>query len=440
MRTEEHPPALNDSFGPVPTIIPAALHHISPEWISPGARKVVQGLTAAGHDGYLVGGCVRDLLLAKTPTDFDVVTNATPEQVRKVFSRARLIGRRFRLVHVRVGREIIEVSTYRANGTLPELMTDAGRVTRDNTYGTREEDAQRRDFTVNALLYDYRRNIVLDFQDGFADIKERVVRLIGDPATRFREDPVRMLRAVRIAARLDFTLDAATAAAITPLAGQLNDVPAARLLDESLKLFHRGSALPTFQLLNRYGLFEPLFPHAHRCLADPVARKLLEQALVSTDDRIRAGKPVIPPFLFAALLWGPYCERLADHLQSVSPAEAGHLAGQEVFRAQSEWVAIPHRMSAVVAEIWNMQRRLEAPRPRRAAALLANKRFRAAYDFLLLRAAAGEAVSDAAEWWTRYQDGAGAESGSMSVTTPRPAATVRKRSRRRRRARAPGAS
>jgi poly(A) polymerase len=379
---------------------------------------------------------VRDLLLDRVPKDFDVATDATPEEIKSLFRSCRLIGRRFRLAHVRVGREIVEVATFR--GSASDEGEDAGhvsangRILRDNVYGTLEQDAWRRDFSVNCLYYNIADFSVVDYTTGMKDLKNRTLRLIGEPETRYREDPVRTLRALRFAAKLDFKIDAASEGPLAGAAEDLAAIPPARLFEEVLKLFMEGSALKTYRLLQRYGVFEKLFPETHACLDDDeaiVANRLVEKALANTDARIAEGKPVTPAFLFAALLWEPMRQDVeANIARGMSIAQAYDLAAADVIARQVEHVAFPKRFSLSAREIWEMQPRLERERGERAKQILGRTRFRAAYDFLVLRAEAGEAVDDAAKWWTRFQALDQEQQNAMLERPKRP----RKRRRRRR--------
>ena len=391
--------------------------------ISHAALEVVEGLQEAGYDGYLVGGCVRDLLLGMTPKDFDVTTNATPEQVRKVFRRARIIGRRFRLVHVRYGREVIEVATYRAkpegpvrNGWLPwkgrrktgtARTTDEGRLLDDNVYGSMEDDALRRDFTVNALYYDPVEEQVVDFLGGVKDINERCLRLIGKPAERFAEDPVRMLRVLRFKAKLGLLPERGLTRAVERHRELLTGVPPARLYDEVLKLFHHAHGVESWRELRESGFSDILFPQTEAALQEAEGERwesLILQALKNTDHRISQGKPVIPAFLYAVLLWRPFCKRLALKTEGSKPLnESIWEAGDEVFAEQCRRVAVPRRVSSPATEIWHMQGNLERRRPRSVEPLLASKRFRAAYDFLGLRTGVGELPREIFDWWSDIQ-------------------------------------
>jgi len=407
-----------------PTVLNARQHNLARDRISRNAVNVVERLQKAGYQAYTVGGCVRDLMLDFDPKDFDVATSATPEQVRAEFRNARIIGRRFKLVHVHFGREIIEVATFRANH--PEIddednpqqssRHESGRILRDNVYGSLEDDAQRRDFTINALYYDPVTERVLDYAHGVPDIRNRQIRLIGDPTQRYQEDPVRMLRAVRFAAKLDFDIERHTAAPIQRLAPLLRDIPSARLFDEVLKLFLAGRAERTFELLVEYDLFAPLFPASARALErDPdYTGDLIRQALANTDERIAQGKPVTPAFLFAALLW-PALPARAAQLQErgMPPIPAMQEAAHDLIVEQCKRIAIPKRFTIPIREIWDMQERLPRRQGKRADMLLENPRFRAGYDFLLLREDAGEQTGGLGDWWTEYQDASDSERRAM---------------------------
>lgn len=395
---------------PGPTIIPRADHNISRANISRNALKVLYRLKDAGFEAFVVGGGVRDLLLDRHPKDFDIVTNADPDQIRGLFKNSRLIGRRFRLAHIRFGRDLIEVATFRATSAEVEderSHSDSGRILRDNVYGKIDEDVWRRDFTVNALYYNIADFTVWDYTSGLDDIRTRTLRLIGDPETRYREDPVRMLRAVRLAAKLDFELAEETAAPIGDLADHLLDVPPARLFDELLKLFHAGHALPSFELLQRYDLLRYLFRATSESLdgeQGAAALEFIRRGLANTDQRIRADKPVTPTFLFAVFLWYPI-KQLAQKLQAQDWSEIAALieASHRVVAEQQVQTSLPKRFSAPMKELIAMQARLTSARPSRVGRLLQHKRFRAAYDFMLLRADSGEVDRATADWWTEAQ-------------------------------------
>ncbi len=364
-------------------------------------------LSNAGFDAYLVGGGVRDLLLGRTPKDFDVATNARPEQVRQVFRNCRLVGRRFVLAHVHFGQEIVEVATFRAahhEADEGEGLMENGRIVRDNVYGTLEQDALRRDFTVNALYYNIRDFSVVDYSTGMADLHSGILRLMGDPVNRYREDPVRMLRAVRFIAKLGFTIHSGTESPIATMGHLLEDIPPARLFDEALKLLLAGFGQRAFTLLRHYGLFRHLFPQTEAGLVHggEYALNFLSQALQDTDQRLAQGKSAAPAFLFAALLWEPV-RHLAKRLQrdGLTEHDAFQRAGDQIVTRQANHVALPRRHIIQTQEIWTLQFRLENTRGKRALRLLEHPRFRAAYDFLLLRKAGGEAIAGQCDYWTK---------------------------------------
>ena len=382
--------------------------------ISRHAMTVLKGLKKNGYDSYLVGGCVRDLLLGLEPKDFDVATNARPDQVRHVFRNARVIGRRFKIVHVRFGREVIEVATYRSapasshQDQSTHRIGEQGRLLADNVYGTRDEDAMRRDLSVNALYYDPATDEILDYHDGLDDIQHGRLRVIGEASERYREDPVRMLRVVRFAAKLGFEIEPSASNAIDKNVGLLTNVPAARLFDEVLKLFHSGSAIATFEKLRQHGLFEYLFPATEHILnseEEGFPRTFLPLALKNTDKRILQGKPVIPSFLYAVLLWEPfrYYKEIARS-QGANEYDSIHQAADQAIVEQLSTVAIPRRYTSQMREIWLIQYFFDQRRSRQVFRLLENRKFRAGYDFLLLRASVGQAKPEIAEWWTRIQD------------------------------------
>lgn len=398
--------------GSSPAIFPRKEHRISQSRISPNALKVLHGLQEAGFRACLVGGGVRDLLLGREPKDFDVATDAHPEEVQQVFRRCRLIGRRFRLAHVRFGREVIEVATFRGHyqdGQVEsDVTTDEGRILRDNVYGSIEDDAWRRDFTVNALYYDAKSDEVYDYVGGMPDLKAGTLRLIGEPEARFREDPVRMLRAVRFAAKLGFQIEEDTQAPIYSFADFLSDISPARLYEEVLKLFIGGSALETYELLRHYHLFDQLFPLTEAALAeepDGFPQVLLANALKNTDRRIEEGKPVTPAFLFAALLWAPLRKRMREsETTDLGPVTLMQSVASELVTEQAAYTSVPRRFSMPMREIWSMQHRLENRAGKRSLQLLSHPRFRAAYDFLLLRGEAGEVDPALCRWWTEIQE------------------------------------
>lgn len=383
--------------------------------------KVLYRLHKAGYEAHLVGGAVRDLLLGREPKDFDIATDATPEEVRQLFRNCRLIGRRFRLAHVHFGPEIIEVATFRSMQPPPEdeHQNEEGMILRDNIYGSIEEDAMRRDFTVNALYYSIADFSIIDYAGGVDDISKGELKLLGDPEQRYREDPVRMLRAVRFSARLGFRITAETLGPIAELADLLDAVPSARLFEETLKLFMAGQAYETFHLLHQYGLLQYLFPSTDAVMSGDYDQRItgmIDQGLKNTDERIEIGKPVTPAFLFAVMLWEPVRELAAELQQEEKLAAIPALqqAASEVLSAQAQRVAIPKRLTFMMRDIWSLQPRFENRAGKRPMRLLSHPKFRAAYDFMLLRAQAGEVEQELADWWTSYQDVSSEERGKMA--------------------------
>jgi poly(A) polymerase len=394
-----------------PDRIPAPEHGIRRDSISYGARKTCELLAAHGHEAFVVGGAVRDLMLGLQPKDFDVATDATPEEVHKAIRRSRLIGRRFRIVHALFHDEVVEVSTYRAPAP-PEpddprdrLVDEHGRLVRDNVWGNREQDAARRDFTVNALYYDPASETVLDYHQGVRDLKKRRLRIIGDPRGRYREDPVRMLRAVRFAAKLDFQLDSKTRAPIVELADLMANVPPARLFDEMLKLLLSGHASACVQRLRAEGLHHGLLPLLDVILEQPLGEKFVNLALAQTDARIRDDKPVSPAFLFAALLWHEVLAAWrAREAKGERPVPALYAAMDDVTELQAGKLNIPRRLTATMKEIWSVQPRFDQRSGKRPFTLLTHPRFRAGYDFLMLRVESGEAPAELGGWWRRFAE------------------------------------
>jgi len=389
------------------------------EDISSAALDVVDGLQDAGYDGYLVGGCVRDLLMGSSPKDFDVTTNASPEEVKQLFRRSRIIGRRFRIVHVRYGREVIEVATYRANpnkgknkGWLSWAKkpgtSNSGRILDDNVYGEIDDDAVRRDLTVNALYYDPNKDQVLDFVGGVADIKKKQLNVIGNPDERFAEDPVRMLRVLRFQAKLDLIPEKSVVAAIKKQRGLMRDVPAARMYDEVLKMFHHAHGLRSWKLLVDFEFANYLFAQTISALQhseDDRWHRFIELALENTDRRIQQEKPVIPAYLYAVLLWRSFQYRFKGIVKpKTAHNERVWMAGDRVFAEQCRAIAIPKRVSSPAIEIWQMQSMLERRRPKSIHPLLESRRFRAAYDFLLLRSKVDDVDAKLVDWWTEIQD------------------------------------
>ncbi|OQW73316.1 MAG: poly(A) polymerase [Proteobacteria bacterium ST_bin11] len=403
-------------------IYPRSEHCISRAQISENALKVLQRLKKADYEAYLVGGCVRDLLLGREPKDFDVATNASPEQIKQVFRNCRIIGRRFRLAHVFFGREIIEVATFRGS-ELEEsdqhVVHEDGRLLRDNVFGTLEQDVWRRDFTVNALYYNIRDFSVVDYTGGMQDHAAAVMRLIGDPEVRYREDPVRMLRAIRFAVKLGFTLHPDTEKPIYAQADLLKSIPSARLYDEVIKLFLSGYGLQTFEMLRHYGLFAILFPDTDRCLASEdqdFPRLFLIRALENSDNRFNDGKTLTPYFLLAALLWEPLqlaAQKRIAHGESETLAYQN--AANEVLTKQIKITALPRHITQSMREVWFLQNKFSrtvGPRPYR---LIEQPKFRAAYDFLRLRAETGGADPELVEWWTGFQVADDAERERMTA-------------------------
>ncbi len=390
-------------------VIPRNQHHISRKSISDSALKVLYRLSKSGHRACLVGGGVRDLLLNIQPKDFDVATDATPEEVRALFKNSRIIGRRFRLVHIRFGRDIIEVATFRGHAEdSPKTELDTqGRILRDNTFGDIEEDAIRRDFTVNALYYDIHDYAVLDYAGGLQDLEDRCLRMIGDAATRYQEDPVRMLRAVRFAAKLDFVIEPAAVNAIHEYGHLLAVIPPARMFDEMIKLFHSGSAVRVFELLREFNLLKYLVPALAEWLQDEPSEMMLDfvdQALVNTDSRVNSGQSLSPGFIFAALLW-PVVQQQANRIQPDRQKMIATLAqvGETVMKRQVRHISIPRRFSQMARDIWSSQPRFHRTQGKQPLRLLAFPVFRAAYDFMCIQAMVGLCPHKLSHWWTDFQ-------------------------------------
>jgi poly(A) polymerase len=394
-------------------IIPRAGHTLSRSNVSQNALKVLYRLHNAGYDAFLVGGSVRDLLLGREPKDFDVATNATPEEILTLFRNSRLIGRRFRIAHIQYHKEIIEVATFRAE--VEELyeknsQTEHGMILHDNVYGSIKEDARRRDFSVNSFYYNIADFSVHDYNQGLKDLEDGVLRMIGDdPHLRYREDPVRILRAVRFAAKLGFRIHPESEQPIFDLGYLLTNISAARLFNEVMKLFYKGMALDTFKLLRHYHLFTYLFAQTEQCLSNEAdyenTNRLISLALANTDSRLEAGKSINPAFLIATFLWFPMLKqrRLLEE-NGVSSTSALLQATDKVIRDQLKQLAIPRRFTGTIQDIWVFQDRLQHSYGAKALRMLSHPRFRAAYDFLLLRAQAGEEVAELAQWWTTLQE------------------------------------
>jgi poly(A) polymerase len=413
-----------------PRRLDARQHGLTLDRVSPNALTVARTLQDAGHEGLIVGGCVRDLLLGLTPKDFDVATDATPDRVRTLFRRSRLVGRRFRIAHVRFGRELIEVSTFRRavadEADERRSHSEAGMILRDNVYGNLEEDAFRRDFTINALYYDPELEEIIDYVGGLEDLESGHLRFIGEAGERIREDPVRALRAIRFQAKLGCELDREISDCFPEAAQLMSAVPPARLFDEVQKILMSGQAERAWQLLAPTPLRTALFPGSNP--DDP----LIERAMRNTDERIAQDKPVTPGFLLAVLLWRDYRARVAEFDGELKPAEARLHAAGDCLAEQQQIIAIPRRFSQFIRDVWNLQDRLESRVPRSAERLAGHVRFRAAYDFLLLRSETGDDVADAAEWWTRYQE-VGPEARRSMIDERRSGQGPKKRRRRRRR-------
>ncbi len=425
------------------TIIPRPDHNVSRNEISSAALKVLYRLHKSGYQAFLVGGGVRDALIGLHPKDFDIATDATPEQVRSLFSNCRLIGRRFRLAHVRFGREIIEVATFRAaaNSDADDSSLDTeGRILRDNVYGSIEEDVWRRDFTCNALYYNIADFSVWDYVGGFEDVRKKRIVFIGDPVKRLREDPVRMLRAVRFAGKLGFTIDKSVVKAMKGNTGLLANVPAARLFDEFLKLFQSGFAEPTFKLLREHKLFGELFPATEEELAkDPAFEKFVLAALLNSDKRVANGQSVTPMFLLGVFFWAPI-KRLAEIRRSeekMSESQSINLAAYEVVAHQQRRISIPKRFTIPMREMLSLQPRFTATRGKRGMNLLEHRRFRAAYDFLLLRSEVGWADESLATFWTDVQTQSVEERAKSFQMQGKPTGKKRRPRRRRKKKAAP---
>ena len=417
-------------------IIPRKQHGVARNRISPCAIKITSGLQQAGYSAFVVGGAVRDLLLGLEPKDFDVVTNATPEEVRAVFRRSRIIGRRFRLVHVMCGAETVEVSTFRGNSftnnnneTVTHKHADEhGRILRDNVFGSQEEDAKRRDFTVNALFYDPASEEIWDYLDGYDDIQAKQLRIIGTPLQRHRDAPLCMRRAVRLAAKLDMQIDTATAAPIGDLAPLLQNVPPSRLFDEILKLLLSGHAQICVADLRARGLYNGLLPMLDMVLTQSLGERFITLALKNTDERVRQEKTISPGFLFATLLWHEVLTAWNTYLASGEKSTpALHMAMSDVLAVQEKKLAIPRRYDAIMKEIWAMQPRLLGRAGRRPFRLLEHPRFRAAYDFMLLRCESGEIDVEIGHWWGTFQHAKVSERENMLLK-----GEVSKKRRRRR--------
>ncbi|ARC93097.1 MULTISPECIES: polynucleotide adenylyltransferase PcnB [Vibrio] len=415
MTKNDYTPSEKDSYPELSlNIITRQEHNISRKQISDNALKVLYRLHGAGFDAFLVGGGVRDLLLAQNPKDFDIATNATPEQIRQLFKNCRLIGRRFRLAHIMFGRDIIEVATFRGHHqeTSKNISQQSkeGMLLRDNVYGTIDEDAERRDFTINAMYYNIGDYAIHDYAGGNEDLEDRLVRLIGDPETRYREDPVRMLRAIRFAVKLDFDIEEDTAAPIEEMSPLLRDIPSARLYEESLKMLQSGYGLETYHLMREYNLFQQLFPVISEDFTEEYSSKteqMLDLVLDSTDQRIEEGKRINPAFMFAAMLWYPLQARaeLLMEKRKLSAYDAIMEASNYILDEQVRTIAIPRRHTATIREIWQLQLRMPRRNGKRAFRLMELNKFRAGFDFLEMRGEIeGGETEQLAKWWETFQN------------------------------------
>jgi poly(A) polymerase len=425
-----------------PALIPVARHGIRREQLSPAARKVCSVLQEKGYKAFVVGGAVRDLLIGHPPKDYDVATSATPEEVRAAFRRSRIIGRRFKIVHVMSGPETIEVSTFRAGQDAESADTDEhGRVLRDNVYGNQEEDATRRDFTVNALYYDPSTETIVDYHHGVADIQHKTLRMIGDPRTRYREDPVRMLRAVRLGAKLGLTIDPAARNPIREMGVLLENVPAARLFDEMLKLLFSGYAVKCLKQLREEGLHHGLLPLLDVILEQPMGERFVWLSLENTDERVRQDKSVSPGFLFATLLWHEVLtawERRKAAGEHAQPALFE--AMDEVLDAQAGKLAITRRIVGDIKDIWALQPRFDKRAGKTPYRLIEQPRYRAGWDFLRLRAQAGEIPMEIVDWWDRFAHAGHDEREALIRQAPAESAPAAAKKRRRKRRKPAGAA
>ncbi|MDF2154190.1 polynucleotide adenylyltransferase PcnB [Vibrio sp. CAU 1672] len=416
MNTNDYTPSGSEHYPELAlNVITREEHNISRKQISDNALKVLYRLHSAGFNAFLVGGGVRDLLLGQKPKDFDIATNATPEQIKHLFKNCRLIGRRFRLAHIMFGRDIIEVATFRGhhqeqkNKNISQ-QSKQGMLLRDNVYGSIDEDAERRDFTINSMYYNIADYSIHDYARGIEDLEDRLIRLIGDPETRYREDPVRMLRAIRFAVKLDFDIEEDTAAPIEHMAPLLQEIPSARLFEESLKLLQSGNGLETYHLLREYNLFQQMFPAIAEFLTEDyssLTEQMLDLVLDSTDMRIEDGKRINPAFMFAAMLWYPLCD-LADKLmeqRNLCHYDAVMEASNIILDEQVRSIAIPRRHTATIREIWQLQLRLPRRNGKRALRLMELNKFRAGFDFLEMRGEVeGGETEKLAKWWETFQN------------------------------------
>lgn len=419
-----------------PKVLGPRQHKIDPQFVSKNAMRVTQTLQKSGFKAFIVGGAVRDLLLSVKPKDFDVATDATPEEVKRLFKRAFIIGRRFQIVHVVFGQEIIEVTTFRGTAKENAPKDEYGRILRDNTFGEQHEDATRRDFTINAMYYDPATQNVLDYHGGLADIRSKTLRMIGVPEERYREDPVRMLRVVRFAAKLHFNIDPASREPIPHMAELIHHIPTARLFDEILKLLTSGHALACINELQEVGLQHGLLPVLDDILDNPVDKAFITLALSKTDERVKQGKTVSPGFLFSVLLWPQITKKWQFYRDKGEyPIPALHAAADDVLRVQAEQLALQRKMTSDMRDIWAMQPRFEKRAGKSPYKLLEHVRLRAGFDFLLLRCTSGEIDAELGEWWGNFMNGNSAERAELLLNVPQtktaaPAKTTRKRTRK----------
>lgn len=435
---KDDPANPDGTSGRGPTILGPDQHKINPALVTNNAIRVTQTLQENGYKAFVVGGAVRDLLLGVPPKDFDIATDATPEQVKRLFRRAFIIGRRFQIVHVMFGQDLLEVTTFRGPSVEQTQKDEHGRVLRDNTFGSQQEDAVRRDFTINAMYYNPATQEVLDYHGGMQDIENKTLRIIGHPEARYREDPVRMLRLVRFAAKLQFAIDPASSAPITVMAPLINNVPAARVFDEMLKLLTSGHALACLQQLRKEGLHHGLLPLLDVVLEQPLGIKFVTLALASTDERVKQGKGVSPGFLFASLLWHQVLEKWRAYEAAGEPQiPALHLAADDVLDSQTEKLALQRKIGADMREIWAMQPRFERRNGKAPYKLLEHLRFRAGYDFLQLRCASGEIDEEVGQWWKEFIE-ADPNQREVQISTASRSEGDRKPRARRGRRRRPG--
>tara|TARA_B100000686_G_scaffold335400_1_gene403952 strand:- start:2913 stop:4211 length:1299 start_codon:yes stop_codon:yes gene_type:complete len=393
-------------------VIPNTKHSLFRNDISHCAIKVTLALQEAGYSAFIVGGAVRDLLLGLKPKDFDVATNAKPEEIRAIFHRSRIIGRRFRLVHVMCGSDTVEVSTFRGGSFVNknnqsrknENADEHGRILRDNVFGSQEEDVKRRDFTINALFYDPDKEEIWDYLCGYSDIQSKILRIIGEPVQRYREDPIRILRAVRLSSKLDMQIDNVTAKPLGDLAPLLQNVPTSRLFDEILKILLSGHAEACVKDLRARGLYHGLLPVLGMDSTESAGACFISLVLKSTDERIKQNKSVSPSFLFASLLWHGVLLIWNNHMaEGKKTIPALHMAIKDMIGEQEKRLAIPRRYDSVMQEIWAMQPRFFGRAGRRPFRLLEHPRFRAAYDFMLFRCESGEIDMELGNWWKEFQ-------------------------------------